>query len=175
MPTARPTLVARTQSLAAALGIKRYLGACKHHGQVWRWTSNGSCGKCTLEQATKWRKENGNKQKLNRARKDWAKKNTVKSLLQSCRKSAKKRGLEYNLKPGDIVIPERCPILGIPLLRGSVNSPNNPSIDRVDPSVGYVKSNVRVISYRANRLKSDASIEELKALVAYVEKHTNEV
>jgi hypothetical protein len=39
--------------------------------------------------------------------------------------------------------------------------PDSPSLDRIDPSKGYVKGNVRVISARANLLKNDATVGEL--------------
>jgi hypothetical protein len=57
-------------------------------------------------------------------------------------------------------------LLGITLdCRAPSRSDNLPSIDRIDPSKGYVKGNVWVISWRANRLKSDATFEELEAIV----------
>lgn len=42
-------------------------------------------------------------------------------------------------------------------------------LDRLIPSKGYVKGNVRWISSRANRLKSDVSIDELKKILKYME------
>jgi hypothetical protein len=35
------------------------------------------------------------------------------------------------------------------------------TIDKIDPKKGYVKGNVWIISFRANRIKYDASLEEL--------------
>lgn len=67
-----------------------------------------------------------------------------------------------------------CPIFGVPLdwscERGSGISalPNSPSLDRIDPERGYVKGNVWIISHRANRIKSDASHEELKLVTKAV-------
>lgn len=49
---------------------------------------------------------------------------------------------------------------------------NSPSLDRMIPALGYVASNVRVISYRANAIKRDATLDELRALVAYVERES---
>jgi len=57
-----------------------------------------------------------------------------------------------------------CPILGIPLIPGiGAQSPNSPSLDRIIPSLGYVKGNIAVISYRANAMKNDATIDELES------------
>lgn len=83
-------------------------------------------------------------------------------MLESARHRAKKRGIEFSITTDDIVIPERCPLLGIPLLRHTgYRSDSNPSLDRIDNSKGYVPGNVQVISLRANRLKSDATLAEL--------------
>lgn len=60
----------------------------------------------------------------------------------------------------DVVIPELCPVFGTPM--------DKPSLDRKDNSKGYTRDNVRVISDRANRLKNNGTLEELKAIVAYM-------
>jgi hypothetical protein len=49
----------------------------------------------------------------------------------------------------------------------------SPSIDRVDSSKGYTKDNIQVISHRANNLKNNATLEELRKLVTYVENFQN--
>ena len=46
---------------------------------------------------------------------------------------------------------------------------NSPSLDRIDNSKGYVPGNIAVISMRANMIKNNASLVELKAIVAYIE------
>ncbi len=37
------------------------------------------------------------------------------------------------------------------------------------PELGYVKTNVSVIAHRANVIKSDGSVEELRAILAWME------
>lgn len=63
-------------------------------------------------------------------------------------------------------------VLGIPLYtnRGKAG-PNSPSIDRIDNKKGYILGNVQVISYRANMLKGDASIEEVRRVLAYMDRY----
>ena len=56
--------------------------------------------------------------------------------------------------------------------RGQGGKDRSPSLDRIVPSLGYVKDNVKVICWRCNRMKSDASAEELRKILAYVEKHS---
>ena len=91
-------------------------------------------------------------------------------FLTQAKARARKRGYSSDLTIDDVGIPERCPVFGIPLdVAAETNADNLPSIDRKDPSKGYVKGNVWVISWRANRLKNNATLEELKMLVAALE------
>lgn len=92
------------------------------------------------------------------------------------RARAKKLGLPFDITPEDCIPPEVCPILGIPLFRNhGENKPsaNSPSLDRIVPSEGYVKGNVQVISQRANIMKNDASIEELRRFADWVKTLTH--
>ena len=83
-------------------------------------------------------------------------------LVERARSRALKAHLPFNLRRQSIVIPVSCPVLGIPLKLGATRSANSPSLDRIVPSLGYVEGNVRVISDRANRLKADLSLDELR-------------
>lgn len=84
-------------------------------------------------------------------------------LWKGCQNRAKKNNIPFNLEYTDVVIPKKCPILEIPIFKGNERHvANSPSLDRLVPELGYVKGNVRVISYKANTMKSDASIEEIK-------------
>ena len=93
----------------------------------------------------------------------------------STRNSAKERGLEHTIRPHDIVIPEFCPVLGIKLREckgdGTGFKDDLASLDRLDSSRGYVPGNVRIISWKANRLKSNNTIETLEQILKYMRKH----
>lgn len=83
----------------------------------------------------------------------------------------KKNGIPFGLDLSDLVVPTHCPVFGLPLVRnGRVMADDNPSVDRIDPALGYVKGNVWVISWRANRLKNNAKLWELEALVGALKK-----
>ncbi|MGE3333610.1 MAG: hypothetical protein AB7I36_08200 [Rhodospirillaceae bacterium] len=71
----------------------------------------------------------------------------------------------------DIVIPKTCPVLGIDirLSNGGFND-NSPTLDRVDNALGYVPGNVVVVSWRANRIKCDAAIDELRKIVEFYDR-----
>jgi hypothetical protein len=78
------------------------------------------------------------------------------SMFTGAKKRAKDNSQEFNITVKDIVIPEFCPILGIPLKKGDGKiHAGPPSLDKVDPSRGYVKGNVQVISYEANKYTQD--------------------
>lgn len=96
-----------------------------------------------------------------------------KIIYNRLKQSAKKRGIKFTLTPSDILhldLPISCPILGIPLEynRGKV-SDNSFSIDRIDPDRGYEVDNIHVISYKANRAKSNLTEDELKLLAKFYE------
>jgi hypothetical protein len=46
---------------------------------------------------------------------------------------------------------------------------SSPSVDKFDNDRGYVKGNVNVISNRANVLKNDATVAEMRAVLTYME------
>jgi hypothetical protein len=111
---------------------------------------------------------NENREHANAWRVEYARKNPARRLLNSARAFAKKSSIPFNLELSDIVIPERCPIFDIPLERGSGERTwNSPSLDRIIPERGYTKGNIVIVSWRANRIKSDASLRELERLTAF--------
>ena len=95
----------------------------------------------------------------------------IQDMIYNARKRAKDAGVPCTLKVGDITIPTHCPVLGTPLSGRFVgdrkNHNDSPSLDRIDCKGGYTPENVIVVSWRANRLKSDATLEEMEKLVAF--------
>lgn len=92
-------------------------------------------------------------------------------MLTRAKSRAKQNNIPFNLELADIIIPETCPLLGIPIeiqLKKGYH-PNSPSLDKIIPEKGYIKGNVWVISNRANTLKNDATLQELKTLVENLE------
>lgn len=83
---------------------------------------------------------------------------------------AKRSGIPFEITVEDIQIPAVCPVLGIPLERGDIfTQPNSPSLDRIRPGEGYTPGNIAVISHRANRMKNDATLDDLKRLVDWLQ------
>lgn len=90
-------------------------------------------------------------------------------LWSSAKFRSKRDGIEFSINRSDISIPDKCPIYGIPLIASIGHGPtlNSPTLDRVDPTKGYVKDNVRVISHKANAKKQNNTIEDLELLLRY--------
>lgn len=86
-------------------------------------------------------------------------------LLCGARYRAKVKGLECTITEDDIKIPDTCPVFGYKMI---YNSATAPSLDRIDSSKGYTPDNIQVISKRANALKNDASLEEIKKLYEFM-------
>lgn len=84
---------------------------------------------------------------------------TEKYLWKMAKSRAKDRNLEFTITPEDIIIPSHCPYLGVPF--SFEDRDRAPSLDRIDSSLGYIKDNIQVISWRANVLKSDATIDQM--------------
>lgn len=101
------------------------------------------------------------------------KKDPRRVMYDGAKHRAKVFGLSFTITIEDIFVPTHCPILGIPLKFGDGhNKYDSPTLDRIHPSLGYIPGNIAVISYKANRLKSDATIVELEALVRYVKSYS---
>ena len=103
----------------------------------------------------------------------WSINNPHKSIFKSKQVKAKKKGIEFALKYDDVVFPTHCPVFGIELhydrCTYAGTRRDSPSFDRIDPSKGYVKGNVIIVSHFANTIKSDATVDELKKVAAFYE------
>lgn len=94
-------------------------------------------------------------------------------MFGDAKRRAKNKNIEFSISVDDIVIPTHCPIFGLelaPQIGGCGASERSPSLDRKDVSKGYAKENVWVISYRANRIKNDATLEELEMIIQALKK-----
>jgi hypothetical protein len=97
----------------------------------------------------------------------------LKALLNASRQRAKLKGLEHTLTFEELksIYPpdNKCPVFGTELKFGDAGfRDNSPSVDKIDPTKGYTLDNVQILSWRANRLKVDASINELEMLLAFM-------
>lgn len=90
--------------------------------------------------------------------------------------SAKKQGLPLGFSSAAElasyvveIAPAKCPVFDVAFVeRGSGFSNWSPSIDKIDPKLGYVRGNIQVISLLANCMKRNASKEQLKQFAHWV-------
>ncbi len=101
-----------------------------------------------------------------------AHRNLHNHLLLRAKHNAKAKNVEFNLEIEDIIIPDKCPYLEIPLKNNvgktKTGLKDSYSIDRIDSTKGYVKGNIQIISRLANTMKNEASLEELKTFAKNV-------
>jgi hypothetical protein len=107
-----------------------------------------------------------------RARQSAYWKNHPEELLwHNARGRARRAKIPFSISEADVVIPEFCPVLGLKLQRGEKKfGPSSPSLDKIVPILGYVPGNVGVISWRANEIKSNATIDELTAVLCWLKR-----
>lgn len=98
--------------------------------------------------------------------------NPQKYLWTFARQRAKRKDVPFSIMPADIVIPERCPVCRIRLedAIGKGRKQNaSPSVDRLEPSAGYVPGNIAVICSRCNMVKGDATAAELARVAKWMQ------
>ena len=87
-------------------------------------------------------------------------------MWHSTKTRAKKYNYDFNIEISDIKIPERCPVLNIPLLFDNKikDKLSSPSVDRIDSLKGYTKDNIIIVSYKVNMIKNNATIDQIEKL-----------
>ena len=93
-------------------------------------------------------------------------------LIARAKSRARAKKVECTLNPGDLIIPDTCPVLGTPFVPKTEYAM---SIDAIDPTKGYTPNNVQIISMKANAMKNSASQEELIKFAAWVLKEFSPV
>ena len=99
----------------------------------------------------------------------WGANNPKKTMFNSARSRAKKLGLLFDITIEDIHIPDECPVFSTPFGKGGRYARDNSmTLDRKNTALGYVPGNVFVISWRANRLKSNGTLDDFKKIIEYL-------
>ncbi len=89
-----------------------------------------------------------------------------RSLLASRQTHAKQKGLPFDLTEEWAIArwTGECEVTGIPFLlgqRGTGPKPYSPSIDKIDPCLGYIQSNCRFVIHAVNALKGTLTDAEM--------------
>ena len=100
--------------------------------------------------------------------------NNLAVAANKCRE----QGIPFDITADDLMpAPLKCPVFGFKLdwyKDGRGGADDSPSIDRLIPEEGYVAGNVMLISYKANRIKNDSNLSELRMVADWVEAQTME-
>ena len=100
----------------------------------------------------------------------WLDRNKSYPMWDAAKTRSKAKGIEFLIVLDDIVIPEFCPYLGIPITKSKIkSSDNSPTLDRIDSSKGYIPGNVEVISMRANVIKNSGTYLEHRMIADRLE------
>lgn len=92
------------------------------------------------------------------------------TLVATVRTRARKRGLAFDLDEYIAAIQARidlghCELTGQPFDLSPGRRFNSPSIDRIDPSIGYTYANIRIVLNLVNAALGDWGEEPLRAVM----------
>jgi hypothetical protein len=97
------------------------------------------------------------------------------NMLAAAKKRAQASGKAFDLTLEDLqrlAVP-LCPVLGVELSweygHGLGCGAHSPSLDRINNLLGYTKDNVAIISHKANTTKGSCNVEELQAILSYMQ------
>ena len=171
---------------AKALGLTRYEGrACLHGHGTTRLVANGDCVVCRNAAKAKASMQKrilrgpvklGRKRKYpmlvgppKPTRKQLPKPTTVFDFWIQRAKTKTPARNKISVAYYQTLFVTHCPLLGIELTYancGTKTAPDNyATLDRIDSSRGYEEGNIQILSFRANTIKGDTTLEELKLLV----------
>lgn len=98
-------------------------------------------------------------------------KNRFAIRMRSCRARAKEKGLPFDLTTEYLeeIWTGVCPAFGVSLdIKAKKDEQDHAQLDKIIPDLGYVRGNVVWLSQRANRIKDDASVEDLERLLEWL-------
>ena len=173
-PSSRPNRLRISDPKELTPGVARvelFKADCPRCGPSVDWyVTIGTCVRCQSEYARKRNEDPAVRERTNaKVRASYAAKATPEAWLRRAWKTARTRAREreWGFERHSIDCPTHCPVLGIELdysCKGFF-AENSPSLDRIDSDVGYVHPNVRVISWRANELRRNGTLEEFECIV----------
>lgn len=135
--------------------------------------SGSWCDQCRKNYLKEYRRNN--KERIKQLNQDWRKNNRlycreykydnyatikgrIQDLIKSAKKRAKKKSIEFNIDIEWLTLQfekqnNRCALTNIEFYiptERNIKNPFSPSLDRIDPTKGYTKNNVRVVCYIVN-------------------------
>lgn len=144
-----------------------------------------TCNHCKIsKEQTEFDKNSSNKDGLNNTckvckKEDYIRRknrNPVHTYFIAKRSECKQKNIPFDLTEEYLmsIWTEECPVFGTPMKLGTGGRGDgyNSHLDRLDPNKGYVMGNVAWISGRANRIKYNATVEDLRKIADWMERAT---
>jgi hypothetical protein len=105
----------------------------------------------------------------------------ISTYLRNARSRARRDNVPFSLTKQYLlsIATDECPIFHTPFEwgvsgLGKGNTKDNcPTLDRILPELGYVEGNVAFISYRANRIKDNGTMQEHYDIADWIWNHTH--
>lgn len=185
MPASR--LEARQQ------GVKKYFTGqpCGKGHTSYRYVASGMCAMCTAERAKRrydggWRQAKTNRVEVNRkwnnsgkaaeSKARWKAKDPKRAWAVYATGGAKVRaqlaGIPFTITSQYLlsITPDECPVFGtkFEFIGNKTMRPESASVDRLDPSRGYVPGNVVVISVKANAIKNAYTSSDIRRVADWL-------
>ena len=94
-----------------------------------------------------------------------------KVILRAAKMRSKKKNIEFNLTLADLIKIKNniCPILGCEILyKSGIDHKLSASLDRIDPTKGYIISNVKIVSHEGNTLKNRNNFHSAVKMLEYI-------
>lgn len=138
-----------------------------HKEQIHKYSSEYNIRPEVIERKATWYQEKMSKMTIEER---------LKLMVKRAKDRAKLKNVEFNITWKDIEYVDTCPILEIPLNWGETSNEggrniDTPSLDRINPSLGYIKGNVKIISTLANMMKSSANREQINLFCKNINKY----
>jgi hypothetical protein len=132
------------------------------------------CRACSAAEFKRWQQTSGYEKRLAKGRENRRelkatnpKERWANMAFAAAKTRAKANGWTFSLTKDWLAsaIVDRCPLLGIELSYSNTAAlRDSAAIDRVDSNHGYVPENCWIISMQANRIKSNATVDEIEAV-----------
>lgn len=82
---------------------------------------------------------------------DWTIRSARDGLYADAFDLARSTGVPFTIKRRDVEIPPKCPVLGVPIDPArETPHPNSPRLILIEPALGYVPGNIRVVCVAAD-------------------------
>lgn len=154
---------------------KTYPSECAAHGSTVRYFSNRQCKTCLAEKKKQRREEDGDRVRAVERSLYQRGKANVETWIGRPLKNAKARSKQFGV-PFDLdhqyllsIWTGRCAVFGTELHISQTHSiDDQATLDRIVPSLGYVRGNVAFLSNRANRIKNDATAEQIMQVAQWL-------